>query len=29
MDFFIGSFTNLGGPGVGRCRLENKRLSLI
>lgn len=29
MDFFIGSFTNLDGPGVGRCRLENKRLSLI
>ena len=29
MDFFVGTFTNMGGLGVGRCRLENDRLSLV
>ncbi len=29
MDFFIGSYTRMGGPGVGKCRLEDNRLSLL
>ena len=28
MDFYIGSYTRLGGPGVGICHLEGNQLSL-
>lgn len=29
MDFFVGTFADMDGLGVGRCRLENDRLSLV
>jgi len=29
MDFYNGSYTRTGGPGVGKCRLEGDKLSLL